>query len=50
MPPSNTLIDTTLADGVCLFRTGGGWALRRPDGLFVRLHGAAASEIGRAHV
>ena len=43
MPPSSTLIDTTLADGVCLFRTGGGWALRRPDGLFVRHY-----EIGRA--
>lgn len=48
MPPSSTLIDTTLADGVCLFRTGGGWALRRPDGLFVRLHGAAASALDQA--
>lgn len=48
MPPPSALIDTTLADGVCLFRTGDGWALRRPDGLFVRLHGAAADALDQA--
>lgn len=48
MPPPSTLIDTTLADGVCLFRTGGEWALHRPDGLFVRLHGAAAGALDQA--
>lgn len=48
MSVSSALIDTTLADGVCLFRTGGGWALRRPDGLFVRLHGAAAGALDQA--